>query len=99
MNTFFGKGGGEGGAAGQGGALLTVADKAGPNKSACPSLPLKTRLQGWAVCFGVGCAMSILSASLLGNIMKGHMTKFAVVYIIGTGCSLASSFFLWGPMN
>ena len=46
MNTFFGKGGtGEdGGGGGKGGALIHVADKAQPNKSSCPSLPLKTRL-------------------------------------------------------
>ena len=41
MDTFFGKGG----AGGDGGnKLLTVADKAAPNKSSCPSLPLKTRI-------------------------------------------------------
>ena len=78
---------------------LMMADKAGKNKSLCPSLSLKTRVKGWLICMIIGFVVSFLSAGMLRSVLKGSITKFVILYSIGTVCALSSSLFLWGPVS
>ena len=70
-----------------------------PNKSMCPSLTLKQRITGWAVCIGIGFLLSFFSSGLLISLASGNVVKFSIFYSIGTLLSLISSLFLWGPVS
>ena len=63
--------------------------------SACPSLPVKYRITGFLVCFGLGLILSIFSFVMLfiGAMSKPY--KFAIVYTLGNILSLASTFFFF----
>ena len=67
--------------------------------TACPSLPVKDRIMGFAICYILGFIISILSTFLLlfGAIKKPY--KFAIIYTLGNVLSLSSSFFLNGPQK
>ena len=47
--------------------------------------------------FGIGCAMSVLSAFLAPSIAKGEPERFAIPYTLASCCSLGSTMFLVGP--
>ena len=102
VKSFFGGDIEENKGDGKGNKLLAVgsvlADKAHPNKSLCPSLSLRTRIKGWFILMCVGFCISLISSGLLKSLIKGDMTKFAILYTLGTACSLGSSLFLWGPV-
>mmetsp|Transcript_16986 Transcript_16986/g.28725 ORF Transcript_16986/g.28725 Transcript_16986/m.28725 type:complete len:106 (+) Transcript_16986:131-448(+) len=69
------------------------------NKSICPSLTLRTRVYGWAICLSIGFLVSLLSSGLLKSLSSGKIIKFAIFYTVGTIASLSSSMFLWGPRS
>ena len=50
---------------------FAVAEKTQKNKSVCPSLKLKTRIYGWAICLSIGFLLSLMSSGALKSIAKG----------------------------
>ena len=78
-----------------------VLSKASPNHSLCPSLDLKTRIRGFAICLLLGSILGLFSCGILkslGNGTKG-LTRFTIIYVFGVALSIASSMFLWGPQK
>ncbi|XP_048767186.1 vesicle transport protein SFT2B-like [Ostrea edulis] len=61
------------------------------------TLSWSTRIKGFAICFVLGVALSILGSILLW--FKNGLILFAVFYTIGNILSLASTCFLMGPFN
>ena len=80
------------------GVASALADRTQKNRSLCPKMSLKTRVQGWAICLCLGFLISLVSAGLIKSLLNGRILKFAILYTAGTICSLASSMFLWGPV-
>ena len=86
----------------EGGSLLenlgaNLKKKVEPNKSICPSLSLRTRVKGWAICLCLGFVISMMSSGMIKSIANGKVLKFGVIYTLGTLVALSSSMFLWGP--
>eukprot|EP00667_Euglena_gracilis_P021762 EG_transcript_23971 len=59
-----------------------------------PDLSWKTRIQGFAVCCGLGLLLSVLSLTLIGR-----WVRFGILFTLGNLLSLASSGFLVGPQR
>jgi len=58
------------------------------NDSCFPTLSLKERLMGFAVCFAVGSLLQVLSMGSFIGIIVGNTAKFAVLYTFGNIISL-----------
>ena len=67
------------------------------NESIFPTLSLKERLIGFAICFGLGSIFQFLSMGSLGGLLLGHANKFAFLYTCGNIISIFGTFFLIGP--
>ena len=80
-------------------SLKNKVDKDTGKDSLCPSLTLKQRVIGFAVCWTLGLVISILSFGAIFMALSGEMWRFAVPYTLGTVLSLAGSFFLSGPLK
>ena len=65
--------------------------------SLCPSMSLKHRIIGFAICSSLGLFITLLSFGALFVVVSGEMWRFAVPYTIGTVLSLMGSMFLCGP--
>tara|TARA_B110001452_G_scaffold252018_1_gene241560 strand:- start:503 stop:1090 length:588 start_codon:yes stop_codon:yes gene_type:complete len=65
----------------------------------CPALTFKQRLYGFAICFGVGLAISVLSVFSFGKLLNGDPKPFALKYTFGNVLALSSSMFLVGPLR
>eukprot|EP00457_Paulinella_chromatophora_P011132 gb/GEZN01011258.1/.p1 GENE.gb/GEZN01011258.1/~~gb/GEZN01011258.1/.p1 ORF type:complete len:188 (-),score=14.88 gb/GEZN01011258.1/:612-1139(-) len=62
-----------------------------------PSLTYQQRMWGFGLMFGFGCAMSVLSAFMTPQIIKGHPERFAIPYTFASLASVCSTMFLMGP--
>lgn len=62
------------------------------------SLSWETRIKGFAICFAIGCVLSILATFFL-FIPGAGMTIFAIFYTLGNIAALTSTCFLMGPCN
>ena len=58
------------------------------NESIFPSLSLKERLIGFAICFGLGSFFQFLSMESLAGLFIGHTNKFAFLYNCGNIISI-----------
>ena len=58
------------------------------NESCFPTLSLKERLMGFAVCFGIGTLLQILSMGSFVGVLLGKTSKFALLYTFGNIVSL-----------
>ena len=67
------------------------------NESIFPTLSLKERLIGFAICFGLGSIFQFLSMGSLGGLLLGHANKFAFLYTCGNIITIFGTFFLIGP--
>lgn len=76
-----------------------VLSKASPNHSLCPSLDIRTRIKGFAICLFFGTILGLFSCGLLKTLKEGNrgLIKFTVIYVLGVALSIGSSMFLWGP--
>lgn len=63
----------------------------------CPSLTFKQRLYGFAICFIVGCVVSMSSMLSFSRLVAGNPTPFALKYSVGNLIALLSTGFLMGP--
>ena len=67
------------------------------NDSIFPSLSLKERLIGFAVCFGLGTLFQLMSLGSMVGVLLGRPNKFAFLYTCGNLISIFGTFFLVGP--
>jgi len=58
------------------------------NDSCFPTLSIKERLIGFAVCFAVGSLLQVLSMGAFIGILLGKTFKFAILYTFGNIVSL-----------
>jgi len=58
------------------------------NESCFPSMSLKDRLIGFAICFGIGTLLQILSMGSFIGILVGKTSKFAILYTLGNIVSI-----------
>lgn len=65
--------------------------------SACPSLTVKERMLGFAVCVGIGLLFSAIST--FGLFALSNPKKFGIFYSLGNITSLCSTLFFVGPMR
>lgn len=63
----------------------------------CPSLTFQQRLYGFAICFVLGCVVSLSSMMSYHQLLHGNPTPFAIKYSVGNALALGSSAFLVGP--
>jgi len=68
----------------------------GENSSMCPSMGFKDRMIAFGVCTGIGFMLSI-GGSI--NLFFLNYEAFAVLYSLGTICSLIGTGFLRGPLK
>lgn len=69
------------------------------NDSCFPSLSYKERMIGFAVCFGIGSLIQLLSIGSVIGFLLGKPGKFAVLYSFGNIFSVIGTFFLCGPAS
>ena len=67
------------------------------NDSIFPSLSLKERLIGFAICFGLGLLFQFMSLGSILGVLLGRPNKFAFLYTCGNLISIFGTFFLVGP--
>lgn len=67
------------------------------SSSFCPKLSWEHRFIGWAICFGVGWILQIVSFGRIMTVITSGPTKLAVMYTIGNLLALVSTFFFAGP--
>ena len=67
------------------------------NDSIFPSLTLKERLIGFAICFGLGTLFQFMSLGSMLGVLLGRPNKFAFLYTCGNLISIFGTFFLVGP--
>jgi len=79
-------------------ALDSVANAVVPNESMCPSLSLKQRVIGFAVCAIIGVLFSILAGIMIFPPFI-NFVGFGVLYTLGTIAAIGSTSFLIGPMR
>jgi hypothetical protein len=77
--------------------LGTLTGQPPANDSCFPTLSLKERLIGFAICFGIGLLIQFLSMGSLVGLLVGKASKFAFMYTLGNIISLCGTFFLVGP--
>lgn len=58
------------------------------NDSCFPSLSIKERLIGFAICFAVGSLLQVLSMGAFIGLIVGKTSKFAILYTFGNIVSL-----------
>jgi hypothetical protein len=58
------------------------------NDSCFPTLSLKERLIGFAVCFGLGLLIQFMSMGSMLGLLMGKASKFAFMYTLGNIISL-----------
>ena len=58
------------------------------NESCFPTLSLRERLIGFAVCFGIGTFLQILSFGSFIGVIFGKTAKFAILYTFGNIVSI-----------
>jgi len=63
----------------------------------CFSLSMKNRLIGFAVCAGIGLAISIISCFFIPALVTGNPAPFAILYTFGNIFMMSSTIFLVGP--
>lgn len=63
------------------------------------TLSYTTRLYGFGIFFGIGIILTVISAFMVPNIIRGKPERFALPYAFGAICSLASTMFLMGPVK
>ena len=69
------------------------------NDSIFPSLSLKERLIGFAICFGLGMLFQFMSMGSIIGVLLGRPNKFAFLYTCGNIISIFGTFFLIGPVR
>ena len=69
------------------------------NDSIFPSLSLKERLIGFAICFGLGMLFQFMSMGSIVGVLVGRPNKFAFLYTCGNIISIFGTFFLIGPVR
>ena len=69
------------------------------NDSIFPSLSLKERLIGFAICFGLGMLFQFMSMGSIVGVLVGRPNKFAFLYTCGNIISIFGTFFLVGPVR
>ncbi|GLI61304.1 hypothetical protein VaNZ11_003658 [Volvox africanus] len=60
------------------------------------TLSWKNRLIGFGCCFAFGCLLTIISIPMLWTM---QITKFAILYSVGSVVSVMSTLFLMGPVK
>ncbi|EFJ42503.1 hypothetical protein VOLCADRAFT_83604 [Volvox carteri f. nagariensis] len=60
------------------------------------TLSWRNRLIGFGCCFGFGCLLTIISIPMLWTV---QITKFAILYSVGSVVSVMSTLFLMGPVK
>ena len=82
-----------------GSSLLSseTAQSALTKDSACPSLPAKYRFWGFIICFCLGFVLDLIAIILF--ITNASAVKFGLMFTFGNIASLASTFFLMGPLR
>eukprot|EP00929_Paragymnodinium_shiwhaense_P083631 TRINITY_DN44620_c0_g1_i1.p1 TRINITY_DN44620_c0_g1~~TRINITY_DN44620_c0_g1_i1.p1 ORF type:complete len:231 (+),score=26.24 TRINITY_DN44620_c0_g1_i1:111-803(+) len=63
----------------------------------CPALTIQQRLYGFAICFGIGLLLDLLSVGRLAMILRGKADRFAATYTLGNILTLTGTMFLAGP--
>lgn len=61
-----------------------------------PELSFKERVTAFAVCFGLGMIIDMLSLGSAFGLITGNNTRFALTYTLGNILSLAGTTFLFG---
>ena len=69
------------------------------NDSIFPSLSLKERLIGFAICFGLGMLFQFMSMGSIIGVLLGRPNKFAFLYTCGNIISIFGTSFLVGPVR
>lgn len=77
--------------------ILSFTENKEENDSIFPSLSLKERLIGFAVCFLLGFLFQFMSMGSLVGVLMGRASKFAFLYTCGNIVSIFGTFFLVGP--
>uniref|UniRef100_A0A6B2LLI6 Vesicle transport protein n=1 Tax=Arcella intermedia TaxID=1963864 RepID=A0A6B2LLI6_9EUKA len=84
------------GSQGGGNAAMNVVGAVTPNDSLFPSLSLKQRLIGFAICAGIGFLLSVIGGLML---IFGNFQAFGILYSIGNLVTILSTCFLVGPVK
>ena len=63
----------------------------------CPALTFKQRVYGFAICFCIGCVISLSSMLSFHQLLHGNPVPFAIKYSLGNTIALLSTGFLMGP--
>ena len=74
-------------------------DKEEENNSIFPTLSLKDRLIGFAICFVFGYLLEFMALGSLVGLLLGRSKKFAFLYTTGNIVSIFGTFFLIGPQR
>jgi hypothetical protein len=69
------------------------------NESVFPSLTLKERLIGFAICSALGVLFHFMAMGSIVGVLLGRTNKFAFMYTIGNVVSIFATFFLIGPVQ
>ena len=79
--------------------FLPFNDKEEENNSIFPTLSLKDRLIGFAICFVFGYLLEFMALGSLVGLLLGRSKKFAFLYTTGNIVSIFGTFFLIGPQR
>ena len=79
--------------------FLPFNDKEEENDSIFPTLSLKDRLIGFAICFVFGYLLEFMALGSLVGLLLGRSKKFAFLYTTGNIVSIFGTFFLIGPQR
>ena len=79
--------------------LLSFNNQDADNDSVFPSLTLKERLIGFAICFGLGMLFQFMAMGSIVGVLIGRTNKFAFMYTVGNVVSVFATFFLVGPVR
>ena len=67
------------------------------NDSVFPSLTIKERLIGFAICFALGMLFQFMAMGSIVGVLLGRTNKFAFLYTFGNVVSIFGTLFLVGP--
>lgn len=79
--------------------FLSVTGQKQENDSIFPSLSLKERLIGFAICFALGMLFQFMSMTAILGLVVGKASRFAFLYTTGNIVSIFGTFFLIGPVR
>ena len=79
--------------------FLPFNDKEEENNSIFPTLSLKDRLIGFAICFVFGYLLEFMALGSLAGLLLGRTKKFAFLYTAGNIVAIFGTFFLVGPQR